>query len=82
MEIYPCHGAGSSCGKSIGDRTKSTIGNERIFNEALKERAEAEFVDWILSDMPEPPSYYARLKEVNAKGANVNCCQPSAKKWV
>ena len=25
VEIYPCHGAGSACGKSIGDRDQSTI---------------------------------------------------------
>lgn len=77
MEIYPCHGAGSACGRSIGDRTQSTIGNERIFNEALKERSESEFVDWILNGMPEPPTYYARLKQVNAKGATVMGCVPS-----
>ena len=31
LEVYPCHGAGSACGKSIGDRTRSTIGNETPF---------------------------------------------------
>ncbi|HBB34200.1 MAG TPA: MBL fold metallo-hydrolase [Cyanobacteria bacterium UBA8803] len=77
MEIYPCHGAGSSCGKSIGDRRQSTIGNERIFSPAFKERTESEFVEWILSDMPEPPRHYARLKKVNAKGASVKGCVPT-----
>jgi len=71
LEVYPCHGAGSSCGKSIGDRRQSTIGNERIFNPALEERSEEEFVEWILSEMPEPPRHYARLKQVNAKGAPI-----------
>ncbi len=77
MEIYPCHGAGSACGKSIGDRRQSTIGNERIFNPAFKERSESEFVDWILSAMPEPPRHYARLKKVNAKGATIMGCPPT-----
>ncbi|MGB7441511.1 MAG: rhodanese-like domain-containing protein [Coleofasciculaceae cyanobacterium] len=77
LEIYPCHGAGSSCGKSIGDRKQSTIGNERIFNEALKERSEEEFVEWILNDMPEPPRHYAHLKKVNAKGAKLMGCVPT-----
>jgi len=77
LEIYPCHGAGSACGRSIGDRTQSTIGNERVFSEALKERSESQFVDWILSGMPEPPRYYARLKKVNAQGANVMGCMPA-----
>ena len=43
MEIYPCHGAGSACGKSIGDRTQTTIGNERLFNPALQDRSPEEF---------------------------------------
>ncbi|MBW4623846.1 MAG: MBL fold metallo-hydrolase [Cyanosarcina radialis HA8281-LM2] len=77
LEIYPCHGAGSACGKSIGDRRQSTIGNERIFNPALKERSEAEFVEWILSGMPEPPRHYPRLKKVNAKGAPIIGCLPA-----
>lgn len=77
IEIYPCHGAGSACGKSIGDRRQSTIGNERLFNPALKERSESEFVEWIMSEMPEPPRHYARLKKVNAKGAPVVGCPPT-----
>jgi hydroxyacylglutathione hydrolase len=74
MEIYPCHGAGSACGKSIGDRTQSTLGNERLFNPALQPRSADEFVDWLLSDMPEPPRHYARLKKVNAAGPPVQGC--------
>ncbi len=77
VEVYPCHGAGSSCGKSIGDRRQSTIGNERIFSQAFQERTEQEFVEWILSDMPEPPTHYPRLKKVNAKGAPVKGCVPT-----
>ncbi|MEG3435993.1 rhodanese-like domain-containing protein [Pannus brasiliensis CCIBt3594] len=77
IEVYPCHGAGSSCGKSIGDRRHSTIGNERLFNPALQERSEDEFVDWLLGDMPEPPRHYARLKKINAKGAPVVGCLPT-----
>jgi hydroxyacylglutathione hydrolase len=71
IEIYPCHGAGSACGKSIGDRKQSTIGNERVFNPALKDRGEAAFIDWVLGGMPEPPRHYAHLKRVNAAGAPV-----------
>lgn len=70
IEIYPCHGAGSACGKSIGDRRHSTLGNELLFNPALNQpRSEAEFVDWLLADMPEPPRHYARLKKLNARPA-------------
>lgn len=70
IEIYPCHGAGSACGKSIGDRRHSTLGNELLFNPALNQpRSEAQFVDWLLADMPEPPRHYARLKKLNARPA-------------
>jgi hydroxyacylglutathione hydrolase len=71
MEVYPTHGAGSACGKAIGDRRWSTIGNERFFSPALIERSEEEFVRWLLEGMPEPPRHYARLKKVNAGGAPV-----------
>lgn len=77
IEVYPCHGAGSACGKSIGDRRHSTIGNERIYNPALQERSQSEFVEWVMQDMPEPPRHYARLKKVNAKGAKVIGCTPT-----
>ena len=77
LEVYPCHGAGSACGKSIGDRTQSTIGNERVFSDAFKQRSEQQFVEWILSDLPEPPTHYPRLKKVNAKGAKVMGCVPT-----
>lgn len=71
LEVFPCHGAGSACGKSIGDRRQSTIGNERRFNPALADRPEDRFIDWLLADMPEPPRHYARLKRLNAAGAPV-----------
>ncbi len=60
-----------ACDKSIGDRRQSTIGNERVFSEAFQKRTEEEFVAWVLEGMPEPPTHYAPLKEVNAKGAPV-----------
>lgn len=71
FEIYPCHGAGSGCGARIGDRLQTTVGNERLFSNALKKRTEEEFVEWVLKGMPEPPRYYPRLKKVNAAGAKV-----------
>jgi len=76
IEIYPCHGAGSACGKTLGDRRHSplgrhsTLGSERLFNPALREqRSEDEFIDWLLADMPEPPRHYARLKQLNVRSA-------------
>lgn len=71
VEVYPCHGAGSACGKAIGDRNHTTIGYERVFSPALAPRDEVAFADWLLADLPEPPRHYARLREANARGAAV-----------
>jgi len=71
VEIYPGHGAGSGCGAKIGDRLQTTVGNEKLFSNALKTRTEEEFVEWILKGMPEPPRYYPRLKKLNARSAKV-----------
>ena len=35
-EVYPAHGAGSLCGKSLSKETWSTLGEQRKFNYALK----------------------------------------------
>ena len=36
VEVYPGHGAGSACGKSIGDRRQTTLGNERLYSPVFK----------------------------------------------
>ena len=36
VEIYPAHGAGSSCGKAMSAKSGSTIGFERRFNPAFR----------------------------------------------
>nr|WP_290699997.1 MBL fold metallo-hydrolase [Halomonas sp. UBA3074] len=70
VEVYPCHGAGSACGKSIGDRRHSTLGSERLFNPALQEQSsEEKFIDSLLDNMPEPPRHYSRLKKQNVRPA-------------
>ncbi len=79
VEVYPCHGAGSACGKSIGDRRQTTIGNERVFSDTFKERTEKEFVEWVMKDMPEPPTHYPKLKKINARGADIKGSLPLLK---
>src|SRR5712692_628393 len=36
VEVYPAHGAGSSCGRAMSSKTATTIGFERRFNAALQ----------------------------------------------
>lgn len=69
--IYPSHGAGSPCGASIGDRLESTIGYERKFNPFLQHPGKDEFKEYALSTAPPEPTYYKRMKKLNAKGPEV-----------
>lgn len=70
VQIWPGHGAGSSCGRSIGAVPTSTLGYERRHNGALRRASEGEdaFVQAILADQPTPPMYFARMKRVNRAG--------------
>lgn len=69
--LYPAHGEGSPCGASIGDRETSTIGYERQNNPLLAIEDEAEFVQRVLSALEPAPSYYARMKVINAQGPGI-----------
>ena len=69
LQIWPGHGAGSACGKSLGSMPQSTLGYEKLFNWALAERSEREFVRRVLEDQPVPPRYFATMKKVNRAGA-------------
>lgn len=68
LQVWPAHGAGSACGKGLGAIPSSTIGYEMRFNEALQFDDENQFVEYILADQPEPPTYFARMKRVNKEG--------------
>ncbi len=71
LQLWPGHGAGSACGKALGAVPQSTVGYERRFNAAIDAatRGEDSFVDNILSGQPEPPLYFARMKQLNRDGA-------------
>ncbi len=69
--IYPAHGHGSPCGADIGDRLTSTIGYERKFNPFLQYPDKAAFKEYALSSAPPEPTYYKRMKKLNAKGPTV-----------
>ncbi len=71
LQVWPAHGAGSACGKGLGAVPSSTVGYEKRFNPALQFNDEREFVDYILSDQPEAPKYFAFMKRVNKEGPRV-----------
>ena len=66
--IYPGHGAGSLCGKSIGSMKSSTLGFERKYNLSLSPRKRDEFVEFATSGLPEQPGNHKRIKAMNRKG--------------
>ena len=66
--IFPGHGAGSPCGADIGERLESTIGYERKFNPFLQFQEFEKFKDYALRTAPPTPTYYPRMKKLNAKG--------------
>lgn len=68
MQVWPGHGAGSACGKSLGAVPLSTIGYERQNNWAFKYEDRAAFINELTSDQPEPPSYFSQMKKVNKEG--------------
>ena len=65
LQIWPGHGAGSACGKSLGSMPQTTLGYEKLFNWAFGETSETEFVAKVLADQPVPPRYFAVMKRVN-----------------
>ncbi|HET7698010.1 MAG TPA: MBL fold metallo-hydrolase [Vicinamibacterales bacterium] len=69
LQVWPAHGAGSACGKSLGDVPTSTVGYELRTNPSIHAAVnEQAFVDYILAGQPEPPLYFARMKRDNRRG--------------
>lgn len=68
-EVYPAHGAGSLCGKSLSKETWSTLGEQKKTNYALKEMSKEEFIKIVAADQPEAPQYFAASAAQNLKGS-------------
>ncbi|WP_250632634.1 MBL fold metallo-hydrolase [Rhodoflexus caldus] len=66
--VYPGHGPGSLCGKSIGKETQSTIGREKMFNYALQPMTREEFTQIILADQLPAPQYFVKNAIINRTG--------------
>ncbi|MFW5828004.1 MAG: MBL fold metallo-hydrolase [Alkalispirochaeta sp.] len=68
LAIWPGHGAGSACGKSLGAVPSTTLGYEGATSWAFRAPDETSFVHQILEGQPEPPSYFGRMKVQNRQG--------------
>lgn len=66
--VYPAHGAGSACGKQIGDAEFTTIGEEKARNEAMKAPDRETFIRMVTSDLPDAPEYFSEDARLNLEG--------------
>jgi len=67
-EVYPAHGAGSLCGRTMGAKRTSTIGYEKRYNAALTIREKGEFIASLTTNMPPAPDHFSRLSAINGAG--------------
>lgn len=66
--VYPAHGAGSSCGKNLGDETYSTIGEQKQTNYALQPQTKESFIAAVTEGLAAPPQYFPINAMINKEG--------------
>lgn len=65
--VYPAHGAGSLCGKSLGSENSTTVGAQRLWNYALQPTSREAFLSIVLADQPDAPPYFTYDAVLNTK---------------
>jgi hydroxyacylglutathione hydrolase len=68
VEVWPAHGAGSSCGRNISSELTSTIGAQRKMNWSLQPMTREAFVRQLTSGLAAPPRYFPIDAELNRIG--------------
>ena len=66
--VYPAHGPGSSCGKSLGPETSSTVGEQKQTNYALQQSTKEEFIKAVTEGLDAPPKYFPVNARINKEG--------------
>jgi hydroxyacylglutathione hydrolase len=66
-EVYPAHGAGSLCGRSMAAKRLTTIGYERRYNAALQ-LGKDDFIHSLTTNMPPAPDHFGRCSDINRHG--------------
>jgi glyoxylase-like metal-dependent hydrolase (beta-lactamase superfamily II)/rhodanese-related sulfurtransferase len=56
--VFPAHGAGSACGKSLSTERSSTIGEQKATNYALRAADKETFMALVTEGQPPAPSYF------------------------
>ncbi|WP_291426873.1 rhodanese-like domain-containing protein [Deinococcus sp.] len=71
VQVWPAHGSGSACGKSLGAVPATTVGYERALSwwaGFVEKNDEQGFTAELLSGQPDAPLYYGRMKAQNRDG--------------
>ncbi|OAV76772.1 rhodanese-like domain-containing protein [Dietzia sp. 111N12-1] len=74
VQVFPAHGAGSACGKSLGALPSSSVGYERKFAwwpTYVENDDEEGFISELLDGQPDAPAYFGRMKRENRDGPSV-----------
>jgi hydroxyacylglutathione hydrolase len=66
VEVLPGAYAGSVCGRRLSGKPWSTIGFEKRYNEALRIEEQAEFIRFMLAEIPPAPPEAAALRAANS----------------
>ncbi len=66
--VYPAHGAGSACGKSMSKETFDTLGSQKEKNYALVMNSREEFIKELTTGILPPPQYFAKNAMLNKTG--------------
>jgi len=66
--VYPAHGPGSACGKSLGKETWSTIGHQKKTNYALLATDKQSFIKELTDGLLPPPAYFFSDARINKQG--------------
>jgi len=67
--VYPAHGAGSACGKNMSKETTDTLGNQKLFNYALRANmTKEEFIKEVTDGLAKPPQYFPQNVRMNKEG--------------
>ncbi|MEZ4905390.1 MAG: rhodanese-like domain-containing protein [Spirosomataceae bacterium] len=67
--VYPAHGAGSACGKNMSKETTDTLGNQKLFNYALRANmTKEEFIKEVTDGLAKPPQYFPQNVKMNKEG--------------
>jgi len=67
--VYPAHGAGSACGKNMSKETTDTLGNQKLFNYALRaSMSRDEFIREVTDGLLAPPNYFPQNVQLNKQG--------------